>query len=41
MKEKVIDVTFSLHGEMRVAYCTLVGKPEGKTGLEDWDILGS
>lgn len=41
MKESVIGVAFSMHGEMRVTYCTLVGKPEGKTYFGDWDIFGS
>jgi hypothetical protein len=31
MKKGVIGVAFSMHGEMRVAYCILVGKPEEKT----------
>jgi uncharacterized membrane protein len=31
MKEGVIGVTFSMHGEMRVASCILVGEPEEKT----------
>jgi hypothetical protein len=41
MKESVIGVVFSMCGEMRVVYCVLVSKREGKTYLGDWDILGS
>jgi len=41
MKDSVTGVAFSMHGEMRVTYCILVGQPEGKTYLGDWDILGS
>jgi hypothetical protein len=32
--------TCSMHGEKRNAYPILVGKPEGKTPLEDLNVRG-